>query len=89
MIHTVIVDGKEYESKRYTWEELVDMFPEKWVILDDITFDHSDIVDGILVGVCKDGEKNRIEEENVRNNKIYSYFRTEVNVFSTGLMGVV
>lgn len=71
-------------GKRVPWKELVKEYPEKWVILDDVCMIGSDVIDGILIGVCTDETKDKIMLENIQNNRIYDYFRTEINGIMMG-----
>lgn len=56
---------KELEiGKRYTWEEVVEAYPSKWVRMSDCNLTvGSGIIDGILVGVYTDDESEKIELE--------------------------
>ena len=49
-------------GKRYTWEEVVEAYPGKWVRMSDcnLTVGYG-IIDGILVGVYTDKESTKIE----------------------------
>ena len=54
---------KELEiGKRYTWEEVVEAYPGKWVRMSDCNLTvGSGIINGILVGVYTDDESEKIE----------------------------
>ena len=56
---------KELEiGKRYTWEEVVEAYPGKWVRMSDCNLTvGSGIIDGILVGVYTDDESEKVELE--------------------------
>ena len=56
---------KELEiGKRYTWEEVVEVYPGKWVRMSDCNLTvGSGIIDGILVGVYTDDESEKVELE--------------------------
>ncbi len=56
---------KELEiGKRYTWEEVVEAYPGKWVRMSDCNLTAgSGIIDGILVGVYTDDESEKVELE--------------------------
>ena len=56
---------KELEiGKRYTWEEVVEAYPGKWVRMSDCNLTvGSGIIDGILVGVYTDDESEKVEFE--------------------------
>lgn len=58
-------------GKRYTWKEVTETYPDKWVRMNDCTLGWGNgIVDGILVGVYNDGETEdvRLEVWQGRNN---------------------
>ena len=54
---------KELEiGKRYTWEEVVEAYPGKWVRMSDCSLTvGSEIINGILVGVYTDDESEKVE----------------------------
>ncbi len=59
-------------GKGYTWKEVQEAYPNKWVRMNDCTFGWGNsIVDGVLTGVYNDGETEdvRIEVWEGRNNK--------------------
>ena len=62
-----------YEGKRYTYEQLVEMFPNQVVILDDYHFDYSDLVDGVLIGVCSLEERDEKEVSTMEKGFHYLY----------------
>lgn len=53
---------KELEiGKRYTWKEVQETYPGKWVRMHNCTLGWGySIVDGILLGVYNDGETEKI-----------------------------
>ena len=85
---SIVVDGKEFAQKRYTWDELVKDFPEKWVILKDATVVKSSIKDGILVDVCEDEQIDDRSLEFIEKGLDYYYARTTYDPFSLGILGV-
>ena len=56
---------KELEiGKTYTWEEVVEVYPGKWVRMSDCNLTvGSGLIDGILVGVYTDDESEKVELE--------------------------
>ena len=49
-------------GKRYTWEEVVEAYPGKWVRMSDCSLmAGAGIIDGILVGVYTDDESEKVE----------------------------
>ena len=83
----VVIEGKEYEMKRYTWKELIEMFPSRWVILDEVTTKDSEIIDGVLKDACKDDVKDDVVVKYLKEGKRYRCFRTTQDVISVGLIG--
>lgn len=55
--------SKELEiGKRYTWEEVAEAYPGKWVRMSDCNLTAgAGITDGILVGVYTDKESTKVE----------------------------
>jgi hypothetical protein len=48
----MIVNKADYIGERMTWENLVDLFPNRWVILKDCKYSVGyEIINGILVEV--------------------------------------
>lgn len=45
---------KQSLDKNFTWQQIVDMFPDRWVAVSDGIYDGADIVSGILRAVCID-----------------------------------
>lgn len=70
----------KYVGKRFTWKEIVGMFPNKWVALSDYEFkDNSRIKAGVLRAVCKDSEVIEVEKEIAKKyNKLFWKRTTEV-----------
>ena len=60
--------------ERFTWEELVSRFPERWVVLKETEKEGPDIISGILVDVKTDDEIISYENENLKIG--YAYWRT-------------
>lgn len=54
----IIIDGKTYEKKRYTYNELKEMFPGKVVFIEDPTMKGLYPTDGILINVCDSKQKD-------------------------------
>ncbi|MBR1742437.1 MAG: hypothetical protein IJ733_11355 [Lachnospiraceae bacterium] len=59
-IKTITVDDKQYECKRYTYEELSSMFYWKVVVLEDPIYKDMNLVSGILVEVGEPSEKDKL-----------------------------
>ena len=51
---------KQSLDKNFTWQQIVDMFPDRWVAVSDGIYDGADILSGILRAVCT--EKTLTEE---------------------------
>ena len=41
-------------GRRYSWDEIVKMFPDKWVALTEYEFKGADVTSGVLQAVCSD-----------------------------------
>lgn len=51
-------------GNRYTWKEVQEVYPDKWVRMHDCTLGWGDsIIDGILLGVYNDGETEDVRIE--------------------------
>ena len=65
------------DSKFYTWQELVEEFPDKWIVVTDATLDDGGfILSGRLIGVCSDTEIDDFVISCYREDKQISYERT-------------
>jgi hypothetical protein len=47
---------ENYIGKRATWNDLVRLFPDRWIAMSDCTKDRADIVDGVVEGILTDSE---------------------------------
>ena len=59
-IKTINVDGKSYECKRYSFDELKNSFDGKVVVLEDAIYKDMNLVSGILLDVCDAKEKKKL-----------------------------
>lgn len=65
------------DEKFYTWNELIDKFPDKWVIVENPELtDAGFIRSGKLIGVCDDTEIDDFVISCYRENRNISYERT-------------
>lgn len=65
------------DDKLYTWNELIDKFPNKWVIVEEPELtDAGFIKSGKLIGVCDDTEIDEFVISCYRENRNISYERT-------------
>ena len=65
------------DDKFYTWNELIDKFPDKWVIVENPELtDAGFIRSGKLIGVCDDTEIDDFVISCYRENRNISYERT-------------
>ena len=65
------------DEKFYTWNELIDKFPDKWVIVENPELtDAGFIRSGKLIGVCDDTEIDVFVISCYRENRNISYERT-------------
>ena len=58
--NTIVFDGKSYECKRYSYEELKIMFDGKVVVLEDPVYKDMNLVSGVLLEVCDIKEKKNL-----------------------------
>ena len=85
---SIVFDGKPYECKRYTYEELHKILCDKVVILKDSHVDHSDLIDGILVGICNPEDEDSVAVQNMKDGKDYSYWYIGPSEIVTPYLGV-
>ena len=66
-------------GERLTWDEMVSMYPDRWVVLKDVEKNGPDVVSGVLVAVKTDDEITEYEAANLR--KGYEFWRTTEGEF--------
>lgn len=67
----------EIDKKYYTWDELVQKFPDRWVIVEDAELTNAGFIKaGRLIGVCNDREIDEFVVSCYRDNRNISYERT-------------
>ena len=51
------------DKKRMTWDEMVEKYPDKWVVISDPVMDgdHPDVLEGDVVAVLNDDEIEEYE----------------------------
>ena len=65
------------EEKSYTWDELVEKFPHKWVVVENAELTSAGFIEsGKLIGVCEDTEIDDFVISCYKNNKNINYERT-------------
>jgi len=65
------------DKKFYTWDELVEEFPDKWIVVEDARLTDAGFIEsGKLIAVCKDEEIDEFVVSCYQNNKNISYERT-------------
>ena len=67
-------------EKRMSWAEMVEKYPDCWVVVKDAKKDGPDIVSGVLVAVKRDDEISLYRVEN--NHKGYVFRRTTEGAFN-------
>ncbi len=70
---TIRNGGLFFERRRYTFEELIELFPNRVVVLADYHFDHSDLIDGVLIDVCDIKDKDDREVESLKQGYHYLF----------------
>lgn len=67
---------KEY-GKIFTWDELVEKFPDKWVVVENPKLDEAKFIEsGKLIQVCNDLEIDDFVLKCYRDGKTIRYDRT-------------
>ncbi len=61
-------------NKRMTWQEMVDAYPDQWVVVKDAVMDGPDILSGVLVTVKTDDDIGAYRVQNSRRG--YEFRRT-------------
>ena len=69
---------------RMTWNEMVQRYPDQWVVVKDAEKDGSDVLSGILVAVVSDDDIGDYQADNFR--KGYDFVRTTEGAFN-GITG--
>lgn len=76
-------------TARYNMSELKKMYPDQWVILDDVEWENkSTIKGGVLVGVCSDDEISSIRMKYRHEGKKYQYRRTSEGILPSYIHAV-
>ena len=70
----VIIDGKKYERRRYTYDELRELFYGKVVIVEDAVIENCNLVDGILIGACNSDEEDELAIEYNKDGYKYTFW---------------
>ncbi len=61
-------------NERMTWDQLVSLYPDRWVVLKDTEKEGPDIISGILIAVKTDEEIIEFENSHLREG--YEFWRT-------------
>ncbi len=72
-MQTIMFNGKEYECRRYTYDELEQLFDGYLVLLSDAVIDGSDVESGILVSVNKPCEKSELMLKDLKDGTDYEF----------------
>ncbi len=72
------------KEKRVTWQEMVDNYPDMWVVVRDAEMDGPDIISGILVDVKSD---NDIGDYRIKNHNRGLKYRRTTEGFWNGITG--
>ena len=71
------------KRKRYSMSELRDLYPDKWVVLDDCQWaNKATIESGVLVGICEDDEIGDIMIKSRHEGRGYMFRRTTEDIFN-------
>ena len=71
---TISVDGKTYECRRYTLQELQELFDGKVVVLDEAVIKNLDLVSRVLLDVCDTKTKNKVMEKYLLEGNSYTFW---------------
>jgi hypothetical protein len=63
---------KKYIGKRLDWDTIQELFPYRWILCTECTFDGADFDTGIIMAVCTDDELQTVIE---------NFIKSGVNVF--------
>lgn len=70
-------------KNRFSMDELKELYPDKWVILDDCEWENrSTVKTGVLVAVCEDEDISNVRMKNRHEGKTYYYQRTSEGLIS-------
>ena len=87
MLTTSEMYGKEVDTmtkQRYMMSEIREMYPDKWVILDDCEWENrSTVKSACIVEVCDDDEISSRRMKYRKEGKKYVYERTTESFFSS------
>ena len=72
-MQTVMFNGKEYECRRYTYNELKKLFEGYLVVLKDAVIKNLNVQSGVLVGVYEGSRKNELMKEALDNGWKYRF----------------
>lgn len=75
------VNKMQYIRKQLTWDEVVDLFPDLWVVFKDCEYENIDFIKGTLIDVIED--KDRIEYMN-KHQKEEIYIDRTTDSLSSG-----
>ncbi len=77
---------KKMENKYYTWEQMVEMFPDKWVVVENAKLDSGRFIEaGELIAICDDNEVDKFIIECYEMGKKIDYERTT----EEGSLGII
>ena len=71
-------------ERRMTWDEMVEKYPDQWVVVKDAEMSGPDVLSGILVAVKSDDEIGPYEIQNLGRG--YKFRRTTEG-FLNGITG--
>ena len=62
--------------KKQSWDSIVTAYPDQWVILDDVSWDHGLVMEGVVIEACNDDTMDAVLTGYLRQGKDYAHVRT-------------
>lgn len=73
---------EKYLGKVLTLEEMIKLFPDKWVVVNKGTFSQGQFIKGELMAVCKDEELQGVLENTIKTSSIRPYWTRTTEDFT-------
>lgn len=61
---------------KQNWDSIVSEYPDRWVILDDVSWDHGLVLNAIVIDSCDDDSMEETLLDYLRQGKDYAHVRT-------------
>lgn len=63
-------------GKKIEWSIIESQYPDKWVILDDVTWNQGLVASAVVVAVCSDDNWEQVYIDYLKQGKDYAHIRT-------------